>query len=152
MRRANIVSCILVLLLAIYIMVQAVSLEYMIESAPGPGFLPMWTAVFMILIAGILLYSTTFGIKGESTPTPVFKKESISIILTVIGGSVGCMLITYLLGMLVAIGLMIGFLSRALGYKYWRTNISLALLTPVAFWIIFQLGLQVELPSGLLGM
>jgi hypothetical protein len=25
-------------------------------------------------------------------------------------------------------------------------------LTPVAFWIIFQLGLQVDLPSGFLGM
>ena len=152
MRRANIVSCILVLLLAIYIMVQAVSLEYMIESAPGPGFLPMWTAIFMILIAGILLYSNTFGNKGQSTQTSVFNKKSMTIILTVIGGSIGCMLITYVLGMLAAIGLMIGFLSRALGYKYWRTNISLALLTPVAFWIIFQLGLQVELPSGLLGM
>ena len=152
MRRANIISCLLMLLLAIYIIMQAIRMEYTIETAPGPGFLPMWTAVLMILIAGILLYKNTLGSKGQPAQEPVFNKTSLSIILTVIGSSIGCMLITYVLGMLAAIGLMTGFLSRALGYKNWRSNITLAVLTPVAFWIIFQLGLQVDLPSGFLGM
>jgi hypothetical protein len=151
MRRANIVSGVLVLVIAVYIIYEAITMQYTIDNVPGPGFIPFWAGALMALIALIMLYKNGILRQPETEKGPGFTKQSCRNVGIVIGGSTIGMLLVYVLGMLPAMGLLTGFLSWMLGTKSKVTNIALAILTPIVFWIMFEVALEVNFPKGLLG-
>lgn len=151
MRRANIVTSLVVLVIAAYIMYEAISMDYILDNVPGPGFIPLWTGGLMALIALVMLYRNAVLNKPESSKPPGFNRDFWRISGIVIGGSAAGMLLVYVIGMLAALGVLTGFLSWALGTKSKVTNVVLAVATSVVFWLLFEVALEVSFPKGIMG-
>ncbi|MHC1758647.1 MAG: tripartite tricarboxylate transporter TctB family protein [Negativicutes bacterium] len=153
MRKADIVtSCVLVVLASIGA-VQSYGMQYMTEDGvPGPGFVPLWTCLLVILLSGIMLVASIRKIKSDANSTPVFDRTFYKSSLILLGASSIAMALVKPLGMLVCIGLLTGFLSRVLGHKHWPMNIALAVGTPIIFWLLFTFALEVRFPEGILGL
>lgn len=125
-------------------------MKYLDDGVPGPGFWPIWVAILIGGLSLILLYGAIRS-RPDSTSKPVFTKEFWRNSAIVIGGSAIIMLLVQFIGMLAGIGILVGFLSWMMGTKSYRTNVALAVLSPVFFWLVFEKALDVRLPIGLLG-
>lgn len=152
MRRANTITAILMLLFASYVFVDSIHMEYITkDNVPGPGFIPLWTGVLIAVVALLVLFYNVILNKPDSTESPKFDRKFWENSLKVIGGSAVSLLLVKLLGMLISIGLLTGFLSWTLGTKSWKINLLLMILTPVFFYFVFQQALEVNFPQGMFG-
>lgn len=149
MRLANRITSILLFLFGIYVLVEALKFDYMVEGTPGPGFLPFWVGLSISLLALIPL-AKTFTQFASKLVNP-FQKGDFKNFFIVIGSSIGVILITPLTGLLTALGLMVGVICKLLGTKSWKMVIGLTIVTPVALYLIFDVILGVPLPKGILG-
>ncbi|MGE4283008.1 MAG: tripartite tricarboxylate transporter TctB family protein [Clostridia bacterium] len=125
------------------------------RGIPGAGFLPFWIAVG-IIICGIAILTGSFKIinkEGEEGEREkgIFDKEELRNFSVVIGSSVGAIILAPYLGLITALGLAVGTMTRFFGIKNWITVILVAVGSAVVFYLIFKLFLGVPLPVGPLG-
>ena len=67
MRRSYLISGAVLLLLAVFIAVEALKLRYYTSLGPGPGFFPFWLSLVLAGLAiGMLLQATL----GQAEPMP----------------------------------------------------------------------------------
>ncbi|MCX7781901.1 MAG: tripartite tricarboxylate transporter TctB family protein [Negativicutes bacterium] len=152
MRKANIVTSLIFIAASVYIVVQALGMEYMDkDGVPGPGFVPLWTGALIGFLALLMLYMNTVGNRPDSTKKQVFGRQFVKNVAKLLGSSVVAMALVPVLGMLPCIGILTGYLSYVLGTKNLKTNILMAVITPIAFWAVFTYALEVRFPAGLLG-
>lgn len=152
MRKENIVTAIVLLLAAAYIVMQSIGMEYKdAEGVPGPGFIPFWSGALIGFLSLLTLYQNVGRAAVKDTQKAIFNKEFFQNVGKLLGASVVAMSLVNFLGMLTCIGLLTGYLSRVLGLKKIKVNIIMAVLTPVIFWLVFSLGLEMRFPEGPLG-
>jgi putative tricarboxylic transport membrane protein len=152
MRRANIITAILMLMFAGYVFIDSIRMEYMTsDKVPGPGFIPLWIAILIGIVSLLILLFNAVINRSDTDKSPRFNLRFFSNTLKVIGGSSLSMICVKFLGMLISIGLLTGFLSWSMGTKGWKTNLLLTVLTPVFFYLIFQKALEVNFPQGIFG-
>jgi putative tricarboxylic transport membrane protein len=139
----------LTLTIGSYIIVQSLELQYYLDGVPGPGFMPFWAGITLNVLALIILIGSFFGqVKTEKSP---FIKKDLLKMVGAIGVSLLVAVTTEYIGMLLSLGLLAGFFTWFYGLRKWRTVILAAVLTPVALYLIFSLGLGVIFPAGRLG-
>lgn len=149
MRRADRIMSIIVLLFGLYVLITAFRLEYQLDSLPGPGFVPVWVGLTIVVLSLLILVGT-FSRSADNRPGP-FSAENIRNVVATLGGCALAMLLSSVTGFLVALGLLAGFLVRFFGTKSWTTTILVAVILQITLYLIFRLGLDVPLPKGLLG-
>lgn len=151
-RKANIITSLVLIGISLAIMLHSLQLGYHDgEGLPGPGFVPLWAGALIGILALMLLYANTLGNRSDSAKQTVFDKKFARNVAVLIGSSALALALSKLVGMLVAIGLLAGYLSRALGVKKLTTNIAMTVLTPLAFWLVFGMLLEVRFPAGIFG-
>lgn len=150
MRRADIVIGLLLLFGSLYLIFDASKMNYLSDGVPGPGFWPIWVAI-MICAMALLLLVGSIRSQPKAASKPVFTKEFWRNSAIVIGGSAVAMLLVQFIGMLAGIGILVGFLSWALGTKSYKMNMALLIISPFFFWLVFEKALDVRLPASLLG-
>lgn len=151
MRKADIYTSIIVMMGCAYIFYSALDLQYMLEDGvPGPGFLPIWISslIFFCMLLQLIL---SLRKKAEPGEKSCFSKESVRNALVLIGSSAVAMLLSHLLGMLVCLGLLVGYLSWMLGMKNWKVDVALAICIPLIFWAVFSVFLEVQFIQGIFG-
>lgn len=146
---ANRIASIIVFVYGIYIIIEALKFDYMISGTPGPGFLPLWIGLG-ISILSIILFIKSFT-KFKSQLLNPFESGDLKTFLVVIGGSVIVAVITPLTGLLIALGVMVGVVTKLLGTQSWEKVFSLGILTPLLLFIIFDVILGVPLPKSIFG-
>lgn len=152
MRKENIVTSIVLLIVSAYIIMQSIGMEYKNEDGiPGPGFIPLWAGAILGFLSLLNLYQNMFGTGAKDTKKAIFDKQFFQSVAKLLGASVVAMSLVKFLGMLTCIGLLTGYLSRILGLKKSKVNIAIAVLTPAVFWLVFSVGLEMRLPEGPLG-
>lgn len=152
MRKENIITAIVLLIAAVYIVIQSLGMEYKdAEGIPGPGFIPFWSGALIGFLSLITLYQNVGRAAAKGTQEAIFNKEFFKNVGKLLGASVVAMSLVKFLGMLTCIGLLTGYLSRILGLKKSKVNIIMAVLTPVIFWLVFTQGLEMRFPEGPLG-
>lgn len=152
MKKANIITSLVLLVMSVYIVIMSYGYGYHDEEGlPAAGFVPLWTGAMIGLLSLIMLYSNTIGNRPDSNKTKVFDKRFYKNLLVLLGSSIVAMLLVPVIGMLAAIGLLTGYISWALGTKNMKMNIALMVLTPVAFWLVFSKLLEIQFPAGIFG-
>ncbi len=124
-------------------------LGYMQKQKAGPGFLPVWVGIG-ILALGIAIFAVSFSKKADGGRNPFEKKEFINMAFLV-GGTVAVIALTPLIGLVIPLGLMGGAYARAMGTKSVRKIAALVVFIPAAMFLIFGVGLRVQLPMGIFG-
>lgn len=149
MNRADRITGIVTLMLSVYMIISAIGMNYWHDTTPGPGFMPFWTGI-AIGLTSIYLIAKTF-IKPSAEKSP-FKKEEIRAMGVILGGVVAAVLISYVLGFMIAICLMIGFMMRFLGTTRWRTIFLVSVISTIALYFTFVVALGVPMPDSLIGL
>ena len=131
-------------------LVGTIKMPYSLEGVPGPGFLPLWLSLALMVTGGIL---TIKGIwPGPLPKTEVIWPERIGwrrngILLCALALS---FLLLDLLGFLVTTALFVAAVAFGLGTRSWRILTSVPLLTAIVLYGVFAVWLRVPLPRGLL--
>ena len=149
MRIANRIVSLLLIVLGISIMLEALTFDFFDDGIPGPGFMPFLTG-FSITLVAIIPFVRTFTRFASKAENP-FKLEEFKPLFVFIGSAIVLIIVTPFMGLVIPLGLMVGFTARIMGTKSWKTVIALTILTPTIAYILFVMILGVPLPKGILG-
>ncbi len=150
-QRVNQVSALLWVVVGIVVIIQSRGLKYMAEYGPGPGFLPRWLGVGVIILGLVLLAQVTFGRKERETLSLPSKYAAWQMFL-VMFGFFAFVFLGEKVGFLLCIGLLFLFLLVVVERKGWKFSLTIAVINSLFFWGIFELGLHLRLPAGLLDL
>ena len=126
----------------------ALSLPYYTDFGPGPGLLPLWTGLFMLLLAII-----NFGMSIKKSVIKLSdvlpKGEGLVNLLTVVGSIVLFLAVSPTAGFIVGSTLML-FLLFKRGYK-WYWALIFAIAASLITYYLFAVLLQTRLPVNKFG-
>jgi putative tricarboxylic transport membrane protein len=135
--------------LGLYIVLQARRWEYLGPDGPGPGFFPLWYGVAMIALALGLL--ATSAAPRAAAPEARPGGRGIGRALATWSGLAVCVALLEVLGFLLAFGLFTFFVVAVMYRRSIPAALAVAVAGPLAFYLVFPVALNVELPTGLLG-
>jgi hypothetical protein len=139
------------LAISIFVCTESIKSEIGSLSAPGPGFLPFWSAVILGLFAiSFIIYSTVkngFSYKVADMWRGLQWGKVIAVICSlflyaILLSSLGYVITTF--------ALMFFVISIIDSARFFRHGISAASIS-VASYVVFQMLLDVKLPRGIFG-
>lgn len=119
-------------------------------SSPGPGFLPFLSGLAMAGLA-LVVFSQQFSQKGREKIKDLWRQRNWPTMLMVMGALILYTLLFKLLGFLLDTFLLIAFLLRVMEPMSWRKVLAGAVFAAGGAYLIFQLWLEAQLPTGFLG-
>jgi len=134
--------------LGAYIVFEAHGWTYTGEDGPGAGFFPMWYGGAMIVLSLLLVGGTV--LKAGSGPVDTTSWRDLGRALGCWAGFVACIALMPLVGFMPAFALLTWFIVAVLARQRQRIAIPLAVGGAVLFYAIFELGLDLTLPHGVL--
>ena len=118
---------------------------------PGPGFLFFWTGIVVALLAlTVIVRSFAAQAAEEKKETATGKRSGRKIVLVLVALFVYALLMEWL-GFLIVTLLLFVFLLGFIEKKKWWFAVVVSLAVTVAAYLLFEVGLQSQLPKGLLG-
>ncbi len=145
---ANVIAGVAVFLLGVATTVLAwTTLPYSGEFGPGPGFLPVWLGITLMVCALPVLIA---DIRRAVTSEKLFRAETVKC-LQVLGLIVAVYLALPGLGFSVGLGLITGGGMRLMGKHRWDVCAVTAIGTAGCIHYLFGQALSIPLPSGLIG-
>ena len=129
----------------LYVTVSSSRLEYVSEYGPGPGFLPVWLGIGLVILAVYLVVRNL--VRGAAEPGK--KTESWMTVARVLSGWLALMLAIFLLpwiGFSVILALLTVFLIVVLERRSLWTAVSVGFGLALGFYVIFVFALGVSLP------
>ncbi len=155
MKKADIITGTLLMLLSVYVMVTAWGMDLWTtgaDSAPGPGFVSFIAGILLLLLSAALVLSAV----RKSVPAkekPVFDRQGFKLLGIVAGSALVASILSQWTGFVVAMGLMGAFLTTMLAEKKnVKVTALVAVILPAVLYLIFKAGLDVMLPVGFLGI
>lgn len=144
-------SALLWLIVGVVVILQSRELDYMAEYGPGPGFLPFWLGVGVIAL-GIALFAKATFLSEKSETTELPTRHAAYQLILVCAGIFGLALLAGAVGFIICIGVLFFCLLFFVERRGWKFSLVMAIASPLALWLIFELGLDLRLPMGLLDL
>ena len=137
--------------LAAFLVRESLRLRYYTPLGPGPGFFPLWLALFLAILAAAMFSRATFG-RPEPMPADFYAdRRGYLQIGAVVAALVGVIVLMEPLGFcLVMLGFYL-FVLIALGRQSWLVTGIIALAGSFGVYFMFVKWLATPLPRGLLG-
>jgi len=151
MGRADRISGVFWLLFAIFVSIESYRLGLGNLHRPGPGFLFFWASIALGLMSIVILIRAWSSKKAGEPEASIFGKQNTpKIILVLISlflyaifmETVGFILVTLLLFIF-----LLGMIER----KRWFFTVFVSIVVTVIAYLIFEIWLKSQLPSGFLG-
>jgi putative tricarboxylic transport membrane protein len=151
LRIGDIVSGAVLAALGFYIMTSSLKWTYFSPSGPGPGYFPFWYGLLILVLALILAGKGLIVLRRGATPSEKEDQTSIGRPLASCAALAVATLLIYPLGMLLSFSLLAFFLVKVIFRRSVRDGVLVALIGSAVLYGIFVIGLQMQLPLGLLG-
>jgi putative tricarboxylic transport membrane protein len=123
------------------------TLPYSSEFGPGPGFLPLWLGIAILLLAFGLALATLFGSAGETDEDFGSRSEAGRALSAWLALTVSIALLPKL-GFPVSFALLAAFLIAVLDRRRLWIALCVGVSMAAAFHLIFVTALGASLPSG----
>jgi hypothetical protein len=152
MKKADLGSGSVFLLLGAAVCYKSWSLGLGSLGSPGLGFLPFLAGLCLVFLSlGILLFAVVKI--TPASPTPKFwpRSKEIKVVSLVFLSLVAYNLLWTKLGFTITTFLFIGFLFRVVGTRRWWVTIVGAGLSSFLAYLLFQTFLKSQLPTGFIG-
>lgn len=151
-RAGNYIFSLLFVALGVFMLATIRLDHYQLASAYslGPGFFPMWIAIMMILIGGLLIWYTHKGAYDREDGFLPQGQALVRLFLMILLTVVGVMLIESI-GMVAAIALYFMSVSRFVCGKTWKDTLISTVIATAAIYIVFNVCFKVKFPVGILG-
>ncbi len=147
MWHARVIGGVSVLALGVAVIVCARQLPYHSDYGPGPGFLPLWIGVVLVLCS---LVVTVQELRTANTGESFFQPRT-RMAVKVLAVIAGAFLLFPFLGFSVGFGLFILTTMRLMGKHRWVACGVAAVVTAVGIHYLFGQWLDIPLPTGLVG-
>ena len=153
MRRAEIVTAALMAALSVYLMWKSAELPigWIADEGPGGGAFSFWLAAIML---GCTVWIMVNWARRASPPArstaPFMTGQTFKMFLMVAGALTAMVGLVQVIGMYGAIPLFLVFYVRFLGRHSWPTTLAIAVATPIATFLFFDIALRIVLPKGYL--
>jgi putative tricarboxylic transport membrane protein len=118
---------------------------------PGPGFLSFFAGLIVGGLALVVHLQSRRALPVDKTVPPLWTNRSRGwrMVLTVLGLLAYAVIMNYL-GFLASTFLFLVFLLKVIEPQRWSVAVLGSLAASAAFYCVFELGLQSQLPKGLL--
>jgi putative tricarboxylic transport membrane protein len=119
-------------------------------NQPGPGFFFFWTGIAVALLSLVVVLKS-FGTQApeEGKEAPTGKRTTTKIILVLVALFLYAVLMEWL-GFLIVTLLLFMFLLGVIEKKRWWFTLLVSLAVTVLAYLLFEVGLQSQLPKGIL--
>jgi putative tricarboxylic transport membrane protein len=117
---------------------------------PGPGFVPFLAGAALAGLS-LVIFFQQFSKRGKERVKDLWLKTNWRTMVMVMAALVVYTALFTFLGFLLDTFLLIAFLLRVMEPMSWKKVLAGSLGTALASYAIFQLWLQAQLPSGILG-
>jgi putative tricarboxylic transport membrane protein len=119
---------------------------------PGPGFLSFYAGLILVLLSLFIHFQSRKvpSAHKKTEPEPIWKNEQRGwkMVMTV-GALLAYAVIMNYLGFLISTFIFLAFLLRVIEPQRWSVALLGSLVASVAFYCVFEIGLQSQLPRGL---
>lgn len=150
MNKAEAASGAAFVLIGAAMMTHALSLAYMLDGVPGPGFLPRWIAVGL-MIAGLIIVIKAARPAADAGEQPAWPAPAgWRRVALMLGTLAVALIVLNTLGFLVTTATFVAVIIFGLGIRSWRMLASVPLLAAIGLYLVFAVWLNVPLPKGLL--
>jgi putative tricarboxylic transport membrane protein len=146
LHKNDLISAFCVAAFGVYVAVASARLPYVSEHGPGPGFMPLWLGIGLILLSLFLIGVDLARPASERTR----KSGNWPVIRALVGWFVlmGSIIFLPRLGFTLSLALLTIFLVIVLDRRSVWTALSIAFGLGLSFYVVFVLALGLPLPSG----
>ena len=132
-------------LFGVFWIAQALGLRYWGDFAPGPGFLPLWLGIMLVVLVAVFFF-TSF--QRASAKEVVDAAPRVGRIAAIVVGFIACIAAIEWLGFGASVAAYLVFLLGAVERQRPAVVAGVALGTTVALHLVFRTWLGVPLPEG----
>jgi putative tricarboxylic transport membrane protein len=151
MKNRDLVSSIVWIALGGVFLVASLQQGLMRKGVPGPGFLPFFSGIALIILALFVLIPA-LGQRFRATGDAFFpERDSMKKLVFAVVALFGFGLAMEYVGYLATTFLFMLLMARLIEPKGWRLTALMASLTAVISYLLFVVLLEVQLPQGPLG-
>ena len=147
--KGDVVSGAVLAALGVFIISEARQWTYSSPEGPGPGFLPLWYGIAMVVLS-LVLIAGSFMRSVPDAGKPV-DWRGVGRALTVWTAFAGCVVLLKMTGFLIALGLLTLFVVAVMYGKPLKVALAVAAGNAAGFYLVFPFALGVSLPVGPLG-
>jgi len=147
-RTMEITVAVILMVVATIVMVTSVRLGAGWSPSIGPqsGYFPFYVALIMFLASGATVVQQLLS---RSKPSPSFiGRTELGMVLKVLIPVTIFVVLTIYIGIYISMALFIGFFMIWLGRYPWYKVLPVAIASPIAFFIVFEIWFLVPLPKG----
>lgn len=119
-------------------------------SRPEPGFFPFWLGIALVILGAVLAVSSRRGTAAESEGS--WKELKWEKIVYSLVSVLAYAFLLQPLGFLISTFILMFLLFRVVGDQKWFVVAAGSVITSLVTYLLFRVWLQVQLPSGLLGV
>jgi putative tricarboxylic transport membrane protein len=135
--------------LGTYIVTEAYRWPYMTEEGPGPGFFPLWYGSLMVVLSLALVAIAVLKVPAGAARAPV-RWNDVGRALTCWVAFVVSIALMPLAGFVISFALLTWFIVAFMARRPQKVALPLAIGGAVFFYALFELGLDLTLPHGIL--
>jgi putative tricarboxylic transport membrane protein len=137
-------------LFSVFVSFESYRLGLGAVNQPGPGFFFFWTGI-AVAILSLVVILRSFGTQApeEEKEAPTGKRTTPKVILVLVALFLYAVLMEWL-GFLIVTLLLFIFLLGVIEKKKWWFAILVSLTVTVLAYLLFEVGLQSQLPKGIL--
>ena len=151
MRVAELVTAAVLAVLSIYFMWKSTELPigWIRGSGPGGGAFPFWLSVGMLICSVLIFVRGLRGMTPESRTIAHYMDATTLRLFIVAAGALTVMIaLIHVVGVYVSVPLFLIFYIRFVGRHSWITTGAFAIISPIATFFFFEIGLKILLPKG----
>jgi len=151
MRRAELVTALVLALLSIIFMVKSAELPILWVKGvgPGAGAFPFWLGAGMLLSCVWIIFNWARRTSPPSrSEEPYMDGHAVRLFLIGAGSLTVMIGLIQFVGVYVSVPLYLFYYVRFVGRHSWPLTLSIALLTPVIMFFFFEIALNITLPKG----
>lgn len=119
-------------------------------EGPKPGFFPFLMAATMI-VGSVLVVRKVITKPGKNSKETFIPREAIKPVLVVLVPACLMVILTEVVGLYVAGMIYLTLYIRWVGDFKWRLALAIGILTPLAFYYIFEKLFLIPMPAGMYG-
>jgi putative tricarboxylic transport membrane protein len=135
--------------LGVFIVIEASHWDYLAPDGPGPGFFPLWYGLALIALSfGLMIGALR---RRAAAPAPRIAWGEIGRALAAWIALTASIALLKLVGFLVSFALLTFFIVSIMYRRPPGFGLAAGIASAAAFYLIFPLALNVELPVGLFG-
>ena len=153
MRRAELVTAVLLAAFSIYLMWKSTELKigWVKHEGPGGGAWPFWLAGIMLICNVWTIVNWVRKATPQSRSQDQFMDAHAIRMFLLVGGSVvGLVALVHIIGVYGAVPIFMLFYLRILGRHGWVPTVSISVAAPVIIFFFFDVAMRIVLPKGYL--